>query len=130
MARAAITLTTALALGAVTYGTMFHSGGVWGTSSLVVHLLAVVGVFVVYKWWALLPALVPSLVDIYVRNFTDYVEPMQRLNLDLSGPFWFVTLTTLAILIQAAFLAVGLLARVLWERRRAKRRDRLLSSAA
>lgn len=127
--RAAITLATALALGAVTYGGMLHSNGVWGVSNSVVHLLAVVGVFVVYRWWALLPALVPSLVGVYVRDFTDYVEPTQRLTLDLSGPFWFVTLIALAILIQAAILAVGLLARALWERRDTKRRSRRLPKA-
>jgi len=130
-ARAAITLATALVLGAVTYGRMFHNDDVWGASFLVVYLLAVVGVFVVYRWWALLPALVPILVNVYVRNFTDYVAPWREETWGFSDyPFWFLALITLAILLQVAFLAVGLLARTLWERRRAKRRGRPVSGAA
>jgi|GEM_PF-1618876 len=135
-ARTTITLATALALGAVTYGGMFDLDlpgvldAVWQKSGSIVSLLAIVGVFVVYRWWALLPALVPILVGTYVREFTDYVSPWRE---EFNGPsnaFAFVVLATLGVLLWTAILSVGLLARALWERLSAKRRSQSLSGAA
>lgn len=134
-ARATITLATALALGSVTYGGMFDLGlsgvldVIWRVSGPIVYLVAVVGVFVVYRWWALLPALVPILVNSYVRNFTDYVAPWRE-EYYASNTFGFVVFSTLGVLLWTTLLSVGLLARALWERLRAKRRGRSLSGAA
>jgi hypothetical protein len=93
---------------------------------LVIYGLAVLGVFLVYRWWALLPAIAPAVVMLYLHTMTDYVEPWHG---DAFGHFEFsdqpvlgVLLMIIAILLQAAFLSIGLLLRAAWERARSGRR--------
>lgn len=130
--RAAITLATALMLGASTYGYAFDISlpgalqGIWDHSNLAVYGLAILGVFLVYRWWALLPAIAPAAVTVYLHNLTDHVEPWHG---DAIGSFGFSDQPALCVLVmivgialQAAFLSVGLLLRTAWERMRRGRR--------
>jgi hypothetical protein len=121
--RVAITLATALALGAFAYGSAFDIsppgalGDIWDHGSwLVIYGLAVVGVFFVYRWWALLPAIVPIAVTVYIHTMTDYVDPWQSESIGSpDGPIGYAFLLIVGILLQAAFLALGLLLRAAWE---------------
>ncbi len=82
--RAAITLATALPLGAFAYGRAFDSppvvlGDIWDHGGwVVIYGLSVLGVFFVYRWWALLPAIAPIAVTVYIHTMTDYVDPGRR----------------------------------------------------
>lgn len=138
--RVAITLATALMLGASTYGYAFEISlpgvlqGIWNHSNLVIDGLAILGVFLVYRWWALLPAIAPSAVVIYLHTMTDYVEPWHG---DAFGSFNFsdqpglyVLLAIVGIVLQAAFLSVGLLLRAAWERVRSGHRGGSLPDSA
>jgi hypothetical protein len=130
-ARVAITLGTALVLGASTYG---HASDIslpgvlqdiWDASEWMLYGLAVVGVFLVYRWWALLPAIAPIAVTIYLHSMTDYVSPWGEGEGFSVAPL-FILLVIVAIVIQAAVLAVGLLLRVVWESVRSKRRKKYI----
>ncbi len=128
--RIAIVLATALMLGAFRYGHAFQFdppgvlGEVWHGSvlGLAVYGLAILGVFLVYRWWALLPAIAPGAVNVYLHNFTDYVYPYRdEIGLsDADGPLY-VVLVILGTGLQAAYLALGLLLRWVWERSRPAR---------
>jgi hypothetical protein len=127
--RVAITLATALALGASTYGHAFAISppgvlqDIWDGSGWMLYGLAVVGVFLVYRWWALLPAIAPVAVTIYLHSMTDYVSPWpEDENISLSP--WFFLLVIAGIVIQAAILSIGLLLRAVWESVRTTRRRR------
>lgn len=123
--RVAITVVTTLALGAFTYGHAFAVSppGVlrfaWD-SSLAIYGLAVLGVFLVYRWWALLPAIAPAAIIIYLHNMTDYVAPWREEPVGPSSfsdePVLYVMFVIGGILLQAAVLSVGLLLRAAWER--------------
>lgn len=82
--RLAIALATALVLGASTYGHAFDISppgvlqDIWDDSYWVIYGLAVFGVFLVYRWWALLPAVAPVAVVVYLHNMTDYVSPWRE----------------------------------------------------
>jgi len=136
--RVAITVATALALGASTYGQEFDISppGVlqdfWGASVWVLLGLAVLGVFAVYRWWALLPAIAPLAVMTYLYNLTDYVAPYRgEMIIRLSdGPAAYVFLATLSVGLTAAILSVGLLLRAGWEWIRSWRRRALLPDPA
>jgi hypothetical protein len=60
--------------------------------------LAIVGVFLVYRWWALLPAIAPVAAIIYLHNMTDYVAPWRE---EPIGPTSFSDEPVLAKLIRA-----------------------------
>lgn len=122
--RVAITVVTTLALGAFTYGHAFGFSppgvlrAAWD-SGWVLYGLAILGVFLVYRWWALLPAIAPAAVTVYIYNMTDYVSPW---NGDAIGPSDFSDEPVLyalfvigGILLEAAVLSVGLLLRAAWE---------------
>src|SRR3954449_9567874 len=87
--RTATTMAVALLLGGFTYGHAFDisppgiMSDIWYGSVFgwVVFGLALLGVFLVYRWWALLAALAPALVMIILHQ-TDYVSPWED---DLSG---------------------------------------------
>lgn len=135
--RAAITLTTTLMLGAYTYGHAFDIRppgvlyDVWYGSIFgwIVFWLAVFGVFLVNRWWALVPAIAPTAVMIYL-NMTGYASPWHE---DLFSTPWhedlsehplvaigwtlFVFGWTIAL---AVFLSAGLLLRAIWERVRSR----------
>lgn len=123
--RVAITVVTTLALGASTYGQAFDFSppgvlqGIWDVSDGVIYGLAILGVFLVYRWWALLPAIAPAAVTVYLQSMTDYVEPWHG---DAIGTFDFSDQPVLyvmfvigGILLEAAFLSIGLLLRAGWE---------------
>lgn len=135
-ARIAITVAIALLLGASTYGHMYALDlpgvlqSVWGSGEWLVYGLAIIGVFFVYRWWALLPAIVPTVVSIAVLSLTDYEVPW-RDEFGLAGdPVIAIVLAPLAISMQVAILALGLLARTIWERiRRGRRGDSIPTPA-
>ncbi len=120
--RVAVTLATALALGAFTYGSAFNIsppgvlGDIWDRSGLVIYGLSVLGVFLVYRWWALLPAIAPIAVTLYIYTMTDHVDPWQSESIGSPDePIGYAFLLIVGILLQAAFLALGLLLRAAWE---------------
>lgn len=82
--RVAIMLATALMLGAEAYGHAFDISppgalqDIWDHSGWVTYGLAVLGVFLIYRWWALLPAIAPVAVIVYLHNMTDYVPPWRE----------------------------------------------------
>lgn len=125
--RIGITVVTALLLGAFRYGHAFDIdppgvlGDIWYGSALgpLLYGAAIFGVFLVNRWWALLPAIVPVAVNIYLYNLTDYVSPWHEEPIPtLSDEPASIVLVLLAVAIQAAILALGLLLRWAWERLR------------
>lgn len=123
--RVAITLATALVLGAYTYGSAFEISlpgvlqGIWNHGNWVTYGLAILGVFLVYRWWALLPAIAPAVVIFYLDNMTDYVEPWRGDaigHLDSGQPGLYVLVAIVGTVLQAVILSVGLLLRATWEK--------------
>ncbi len=138
--RVAITLATARVLGASAYGHAFNISppgvlqDIWDHSNWIINGLAILGVFLVYRWWALLPAIAPAAVIVYLQSMTDYVEPWHG---DAIGTFDFsdqpvlyVLVVIVGIALQAAVLSVGLLLRAAWERVRSGRRGGSLPDSA
>jgi len=129
--RVAITVLTTLALGAFTYGHAFAVSppGVlrdaWD-SSWAIYGLAVLGVFLVYRWWALLPAIAPAAITVYLYNMTDYVAPWREEPIGPTSfsdqPVLYVLFVIAGIILEAAILSVGLLLRAAWEWVRSGRR--------
>jgi hypothetical protein len=133
-------LATALVLAASTYGHAFDISlpgvlqNIWDHGNWVIDGLAVLGVFLVYRWWALLPAIAPAAVIVYLHNMTDYVEPWHG---DALGPVTFSDQPALYVLfviggivLQAAVLSIGLLLRAAWEWARSARRGGSLPDSA
>jgi hypothetical protein len=73
-ARVVITLGTTALLGVDTYVRVFHPDFFGAAGFAVPWGLALVGVFVVYRWWALLPALAVPVVYGYAYNYTSHVD--------------------------------------------------------
>ncbi len=131
--RVAIMLATALVLGADAYGHAFNISppdalqGIWDHSNLVIYGLAILSVFLIYRWWALLPAIAPAAVTVYLYNMTDYVPPWREESIGPSSfsdqPALYVLFVLAGIALEAAFLSVGLLLRAVWEWVRSKRRE-------
>jgi hypothetical protein len=117
--RVAITVASAVALGVAHYGSAWTAGDpglgrdLWGWSVLAAYALAIVGVFLVDRWWALLPALAPLAAGFYLYNFTDYVYPWESESIAVTGPAGIVLLV-LAIGYQVAILSIGFLPRRAW----------------
>jgi hypothetical protein len=135
--RVAITLATALLLGASAYGHSFAISlpgalqGIWNASGGVVYLLAIVGVFAVYRWWALLPAIAPLAVTVYLYNLTDYVSPWRDESVGtLESPVVYILLLIVGLGVQAVVLSVGLLLRAAWEWVRSRNRKSALPGPA
>jgi hypothetical protein len=138
--RVAITLATALVLGAEAYGHAFDISlpgalhGIWDHSNLVIYGLAILGVFLVYRWWALLPAIAPVAVIVYLHNMTDYVSPWREEPRGPSSfsdqPVLYVLFVLAGIALSAAFLSVGLLLRAAWKWVRSGRRAGSLPDSA
>jgi hypothetical protein len=118
--RIAITAASALALGVTHYGRTWTAGDpglgrdLWGWSVLAAYGLAIVGVFLVDRWWALLPAVAPLAASFYIYNFTDYVYPWESESISVNGGLGLV-LIVFAIGFQAAVLSIGFLPRRLWD---------------
>jgi hypothetical protein len=130
--RVAITVASALALAVTHYGNAWTVGDpglgrdLWGWSVLAAYVLAIVGVFLVDRWWALLPAVAPLAASFYLYNFTDYVYPWESESISVNGGLGIV-LIVLAIGFQAAVLSIGFLPRRVWDvgrRIRVNRRGR------
>ena len=119
--RFGITLASTLALGVAHYGqamsieTPAHGQGLWGWGILAATALAIVGVALVDRWWALLPAAVPSAVSFYLYHLTNYSTPWDSESIgNPSEPVFYVFLLLLGIALQAAVLALGFLLRRAW----------------
>lgn len=125
--RVGVTLATALVLGASTYGHAFEVSppgvlyDLWHDGEWIVFVLAIFGVFFVYRWWALLPAIAPVAVTVYLHSMTDYVSPWHEESYEVGFDPLLALLVVGAILLHAAFLSIGLLLRTLWESLRASR---------
>ena len=120
--RATIALATALALGAFAYGSAFAIsppgvlGEIWDGSGWLIYGVSIFGVFLVYRWWAVLPAIAPVAVTVYLHNMTDYVAPWREESIGASDqPVVYILFVIAAIVLQAAILGVGLLLRAAWE---------------
>jgi hypothetical protein len=117
--RFGITLASALALAVTNYGQAMNIATpglerqLWDWSVLGAYALALVGVALVNRWWALLPSVVPMGVNYYLYNFTDYSTPWESESIHLSGLIGLV-LAIFAIAIQAGFLSLGFLLRRAW----------------
>jgi len=129
--RIAITVVTTLALGASTYGHAFEVDppgvlrDIWyGDLEAILFGLAIFGVFLVYRWWALLPAIAPAAVTVYLHHMTDYVYPFHEDFYEnfSANPLLLVLFAIVWIGLLAAILSIGLLLRALWEAVRARRR--------
>lgn len=130
--RVGITLATALMLGANAYGHAFEVElhgtlrDIWfGPLEGIVLGLAVGAVFLVYRWWALLPALAPVAVTIYLHHLTDYVYPWHEdFYAGLTDrPLLLILFLIVQVAVYAALLSVGLLLRAGWEWIRSRRRE-------
>jgi hypothetical protein len=138
--RVGITVATALVLGASAYGHAFDISlpgvlqNIWDQSNWAIYGLAILGVFLVYRWWALLPAIAPAAVIVYLHNMTDYVEPWRGDAIGHFGfsdqPVLYVLFVICGIALQAAVLSVGLLLRAAWERARPGRHGGSLPDSA
>lgn len=126
--RVAITLASTLLLGATHYGYAFDInppgvlGDIWHASNWITYALVILGVFLVYRWWALLPAVAPAAVTVYLYKMTDYVPPWREESWSFDQPFLYAVLVVGGIVLSAAILALGLLLRAGWESVRSKRR--------
>jgi hypothetical protein len=120
--RIGITLASAVALGVTQYGSAWSIGtpglerDIWDGSVLAAYALALIGVFLVDRWWALLPAVVPAAVGLYLYNLTDYSTPWDSESIGSpSQPVVYAILVLLGIALEAAMLSIGFLPRRLWQ---------------
>jgi hypothetical protein len=134
--RIAIAVASALALGVTHYASVWTNGDpglvpqLWNWSVIAAYVFAIVAVFLVDRWWALLPVLAPYAVGLYIELGTDYVSPWasEELHPSLSGGYIFFV--SLGIALQAAVLSIGFLPRRVWDvgrRLRVSRRGRVPS---
>jgi hypothetical protein len=119
--RVAITLAVALGLAVTGLGRAWSVADpglerdIWSWSTLAVEALAIVGVFLVDRWWALLPAVVPTAVTFYLYNFTAYSTPWDSESIGSpSEPVAYAVLLLIAIALHAAVLSIGFLPRRVW----------------
>lgn len=126
--RVAITVASAAALAITHYGSVWTNGDpglapqLWNWSVLAAYALTVVAVFLVDRWWALLPALAPFAAGLYIECLTDYVSPWASEEVTLSAGGGYFVLVGIGIGLQAAFLSIGFLPRRVWA---AARRPRI-----
>jgi hypothetical protein len=121
-ARVAITLGTTTLLGAETYVRVFHPHFLGALGSAVPWGLALVGVFVVYRWWALLPALVVPVVHGYAYNYTSHVDRWASESVTFGSP---VADGLVGIAVCLVIFAIPLLLRFLWESFRSQPHERV-----
>jgi hypothetical protein len=117
----AITVASALALAITNYGQAMSvtdfglQQDLWDWGALAATLLAVVGVSLVNRWWALLPAAIPSAVTYYLYSFTDYSTPWDSEGLIYpSQPFIYAAVLLFVVGLHAAVLSIGFLPRPVW----------------
>jgi hypothetical protein len=87
-------------------------------------------VFLVYRWWALLPAIAPVAVTVCLHSMTDYVSPWHEESYEVYFDPLFVLFVAESIIMHAAFLSVGLLLRAVWESTRSRCRGGALHDSA
>jgi hypothetical protein len=109
---------TAVILGVFQYVQTYQwkMPGIWtgAPAWIAAYVLAIVGVFFVNRWWALLPAIVPVAVNSYIHQYTDYEPPYREEGISFSSA---IPLLILAVLFVAAVLSIGLGARALADAR-------------
>jgi hypothetical protein len=120
--RVAITLGTTTLLGADTYVRVFHPDFLGAAGFAVPRGLALIGVFVVYRWWALLPALVVPVVYGYAYNYTSHVDRWASESLTFGSP---VANALVGIVICLVIFAIPLLLRFVWESFRSRSHGRV-----
>jgi hypothetical protein len=121
-ARVEITLGTTALLGADTYVRVFHPHFLGVAGLAVPWGLALVGVFVVYRWWALLPALVVPVVYGYTYNYTSYVDRWASESVTFGSP---VANAVVGIAVCLVIFAIPLLLRSAWESFRSRSHGRI-----
>jgi len=118
--RIGITLASALLLGLTHYGRAMSIGArdlegeIWNWSVLAASALALLGVALVNRWWALFPAVVPMAVNVYLYNLTGYSTPWESESIHLTAAGYLI-LAPLAIALHAGFLSLGFLLRRAWQ---------------
>jgi hypothetical protein len=120
--RRAITLGTTTLLGADTYLRVLHPDFLGAAGSAVAWGLALVGVFVVYRWWALLPALVVPIVYGYAYNYTSHVDRWASESVTFGSP---VANALVGIAFCLVVFAIPLLLRSVWESFRSRSHGRV-----
>jgi hypothetical protein len=120
--RIAITVACTLALAGTAYGDAMQigdfgpQGEIWHWSFLAACGLAIVGAFVVYRWWALLPALAPGAVTFYLYEFTAYSTPWDSESVgNPNEPVGYAVLLLFVSAFFAAAFSIGLLLRFAWD---------------
>ena len=111
-ARVAITLGTTTLLGADTYVRVLHPDFLGAAGFEVPWGLALIGVFVVYRWWALLPAVVVPVVYGYAYNYTSHVDRWASESFTFGSP---VANALVGIAVCLVIFAIPLLLRSVWE---------------
>lgn len=85
-ARVAITVGTSALLGGETHVGVIHPHFLGAVGVALPWALALIGVFVVYRWWALLPAVVVPVVYGYAYNYTSHVDRWASESLTFGSP--------------------------------------------
>src|SRR4051794_36404150 len=85
-ARLAITFGTTALLGVETYVRVLHPDFLGAAGLAVPWGLALVGVFIVYRWWALLPAVVVPVVHGYAYDYTSHVDRWASESVSFGSP--------------------------------------------
>jgi hypothetical protein len=111
-AHVALTLGTTALLGADTYLRVFHPDFLGAAGLAVSWGLALVGVFVVYRWWALLPALVVPVVYGYAYSDTSHVDRWASESVTLGSP---VANAVVGIAFCLVVFAMPLFLRSVWD---------------
>jgi hypothetical protein len=119
--RVAITAASALALAVTHYGTAMNvtdfgqARDLWAWGNVATFAFALLAVVLVNRWWALLPAAVPSAVTFYLYTFTDYSTPWDSEGLVFpSQPIFYAAVLLFVVGLHAAVLSIGFLPRPAW----------------
>jgi hypothetical protein len=110
--RVAITLGTTAILSVDIYVRVWHPDLFGAVGMALPWALALVGVFVVYRWWALLPAIAVPVVYGYAYNYTSYHDRWASESVTFGSP---VANALVDIVICLVVFAVPLALRSLWE---------------
>lgn len=120
--RVGITLGTTILLGAATYVRVLHPHFLGAVGIALPWALAFAGVFVVYRWWALLPALVVPFVYGYAYNYTSHVDRWASESVTFGSP---VANALVGVAVCLLIFAIPLLLRSFWESFRSRTRGRV-----
>ena len=120
--RVAITVASALALAVTHYGQAMNATDfgqtrdLWTWGSMAAFGFALLAVVLVDRWWALLPAVIPSAVTFYLYSFTGYSTPWDSEGLVFSSqPIIYAVVLLLVVGFHAAVLSIGFLPRLVWD---------------